>query len=154
VKKALKAHEIAAVASELVGGDRDRQHGQKRDNFVRIASVWQSYLEIRRDKTAPLGPADVGHMMVLMKIARTQSGAVNPDDYIDAAGYAACAGEIACQEAVDQTWVDAAIEDEVRKTAKFHAQRAAEAAEFQMSKEELDIEWEKAKRAREAVDTL
>jgi hypothetical protein len=108
MKKALKAHEIAAIASELVGGDRDRQHGQKRDNFERIATVWQSYLSIRRDPKASLDAVDVGHMMMLMKVARTQSGAVNADDYIDAAGYAACAGEIATQDAVDQSWADAA----------------------------------------------
>lgn len=108
--KALKATQIAGIASELVGGDRDRQHGQKRDNFARIATLWQAYLDIRRDRTAPLSPADVGHLMVLMKVARTQSGAVNADDYIDAAGYAACAGEIALQGAVDQSWADAANE--------------------------------------------
>ncbi len=97
MKQALKAREIAGMAAELVGGDRDRQHGQKRDNFERIATLWQAYLTIRRDAAEPLGPVDVGHMMVLMKLARTQSGAVNADDYIDAAGYAACAGEIALE---------------------------------------------------------
>ena len=111
MKQALKAHQIAATAAELVGGDRDRQHGQKRDNFVRIAAVWQSYLGIRRDPKAPLDAVDVGHMMVLMKVARTQSGAVNPDDYIDAAGYAACAGEIAMQDAIDKEWAEAAWVD-------------------------------------------
>jgi hypothetical protein len=95
----VKAHEIASLAANLVGGDRDRQHGQKRDNFQRIAAVWNAYLQIRRDPAAPLGPVDVGHMMVLMKVARTQSGAVNPDDYVDAAGYSACAGEIAIADA-------------------------------------------------------
>lgn len=109
--KALKAGEIAGTAANLVAGDRDRQHGQKRDNFARIAAVWDAYLNIRRDTMAPLRPVDVGHMMVLMKIARTQSGAVNADDYIDAAGYAACAGEIALQEAVDTSWVEAKIKD-------------------------------------------
>ena len=127
MKKALKAHEIAAIAGELVGGDRDRQHGQKRDNFQRIATLWQAYLDIRRDKTAPLGPVDVGHMMNQMKVARTQSGDVNPDDYIDGSGYMACAGEIALQEAVDQTWADAAI---------------------------AELKWEEAKRKREALDTV
>ena len=33
--------------------------------------------------------------MNLLKIARTQAGKFNLDDYIDAAGYAAIAGEIA-----------------------------------------------------------
>ena len=89
------AGEIALKAAELVSGDRDRQHGAKADNFGRIAAVWNAYLSIRRDPTAPLDAADVGIMMAYMKGARTQSGAHNPDDYIDMCGYSACAGEIA-----------------------------------------------------------
>ena len=38
---------------------------------------------------------DVATMMVLLKIARTQAGSHNVDDYVDACGYAAIAGEIA-----------------------------------------------------------
>ena len=105
-----KAHEIAARAAELVGGDRDRQHGQKLDNFRRIADMWNAYLGIRRDTAKPLDPEEVGHMMALMKIARTQSGALNIDDYVDGAGYMACSGEIALQAARDQSWADAANE--------------------------------------------
>lgn len=93
----MRATEIAAKASELVGGDRDRQHGQKRDNFTRIATVWNAWLAIRRDPAAPLDAHDVGVLMVLMKAARTQSGAVNLDDYVDMAGYAGCAGEVATE---------------------------------------------------------
>lgn len=95
VEPTLRATEIAAKAAELVGGQRDRQHGQKRDNFTRIAAVWNAWLAIRRDPAAPLDAHDVGMMMAFMKGARTQSGAVNTDDYIDMAGYAACAGEVA-----------------------------------------------------------
>lgn len=90
-----KAHEIATRAAELVGGDRDRQHGKKRQNFENIAAVWNVYLQIRKEPAAPLDGADVGHLMALMKIARTQSGALNVDDYVDGAGYLACAGEVA-----------------------------------------------------------
>lgn len=86
---------IAAQAADLVGGDRDRQHGRKLDNFSRIARLWQGWLSIRKDPAAPLEAHDVGIMMVLMKLARTQSGSLNIDDYVDACGYAACAGEIA-----------------------------------------------------------
>ena len=94
------AGSIARDAAELVSGDRDRQHGNKVDNWGRIAAIWNAYLfEIRRHPGYPLDAVDVGHMMVLMKIARTQSGAFNLDDYIDAAGYAACAGEIAAAAA-------------------------------------------------------
>ena len=33
-------------------------------------------------------------MMVLLKTARTKTGAYNPDDFIDMAGYSVIAGEL------------------------------------------------------------
>jgi hypothetical protein len=90
-----RAVDIAGKAASLVGGDRDRQHGAKHDNFRRIAGVWNAWLSIRKEPSAPLDAHDVGCMMALMKLARTQSGALNVDDYVDACGYAACAGEVA-----------------------------------------------------------
>jgi hypothetical protein len=80
-----------------VGGDRDRQHGAKKDNFDRIAAMWNAWLSIRKDQSAPLAAHDVAMMMVVMKLARTQSGSFNIDDYVDACGYASCAGEVAQQ---------------------------------------------------------
>jgi hypothetical protein len=91
----MNAVEICQKAAELVGGDRDRQHGDKHANFERIATMWNAYLEIRRDYGKPLTGVDVGLMMSLMKVARMQSGAFNVDDFVDAAGYVGCAGEIA-----------------------------------------------------------
>lgn len=91
----LRATDIASRAADLVGGDRDRQHGAKKDNFDRIAAIWNAWLTIRREPAAPLTAHDVGMMMALMKAARTQSGSLNLDDYIDMAGYAACTGEVA-----------------------------------------------------------
>lgn len=91
----MKAHEIAAKAATLVGGDRNTQHGEKLDNFSRIAAMWNAWLSIRRDPAAPLDAHDVGQMMSLMKKARTQSGSFNPDDHVDDTGYSACAGDVA-----------------------------------------------------------
>lgn len=45
---------------------------------------------------------DVAMMMVLFKTGRIMSGKVNPDNYIDLAGYAACAGEIATRGAENE----------------------------------------------------
>lgn len=97
----MNAQQIAQKAAELVGGDRDRQHGAKRDNFDRIADLWNSWLRIRNHWTDELTAHDVGIMMALLKVARTQSGEHNEDDYIDAAGYFACAGEIAAGDAAE-----------------------------------------------------
>ncbi|WP_159585900.1 DUF6378 domain-containing protein [Chelativorans xinjiangense] len=93
----MRATDIASRAAELVGGDRDRQHGAKRDNFDRIATMWNAWLHTRKEPGADLSAHDVGIMMVLMKVARTQSGDLNLDDYVDMAGYASCAGEVAQQ---------------------------------------------------------
>ena len=94
----LTAGEALATAAKLVTGDRDRQHGAKYQNFSNIADLWSTFLGVgdggvlQRALTA----SDIGRLMVLYKMARTKSGAHNPDDYIDAAGYAGCALE--CQE--------------------------------------------------------
>lgn len=95
----MKASEIATKAADLVGGDREAQHGSKSQNFANIAVLWNGYLSIRREPGTPLTALDVGHMMVLLKVARTQLGSVNPDDWVDMVGYSACAGEVALSEA-------------------------------------------------------
>jgi hypothetical protein len=94
----MKAHDVASRAADLVGGDRAAQHGSKEQNFSNIASLWNGYLQIRKDPSAPLTALDIGHMMVLLKVARTQTGTVNADDWVDMAGYSACAGEVALAE--------------------------------------------------------
>jgi hypothetical protein len=92
----MKAPHICHLAADLVGGERDRTHGTKRRNFENIARLWSAYLA-NRPYPLPLRPDEVGDLLELMKVARRQHGAHNLDDYIDAAGYAACAGEIASE---------------------------------------------------------
>ncbi len=87
------AGDIARKAAELVDGDRAGTHGDKLDNHCDIASLWTAYLGKRLRSI--LGAKDVALMLALLKIARTKSGAHNPDDYLDGAGYMAVAGEIA-----------------------------------------------------------
>lgn len=94
-----KASEILSRAASLVAEDREQQHGNKARNFGNIAMLWNAYLTVRVDPVAPLTAIDVGHMMVLLKVARTQLGSLNIDDYIDMAGYGGCAGQIAIEEA-------------------------------------------------------
>lgn len=90
----MQASEMLLQVAQLVGADRAAQHGDKRQNHENIAALWNAYLAIRREPGAPLTAADVAHMMVLLKVARTQLGAHNPDDHCDMAGYAAIAGEV------------------------------------------------------------
>jgi hypothetical protein len=85
----MNAAEIARHAADLVSGDRNASHGEAHVNFENIRALWSAYLD--RELTA----VDVALMMVLLKVARTKAGRHNPDDYVDAVGYAALAGELA-----------------------------------------------------------
>lgn len=91
----MKAANIALRVAELVSGDRERTHGSKLRNFQNITVLWNAYLKIRTDPEAELTPIDHANMMVLLKVARTQLGDFNLEDFIDQAGYAACGGEVA-----------------------------------------------------------
>lgn len=96
----MKAVEIAQKAADLVGGAREGTHGDKVRNHACIASFWNAYIDERimaEGKHNRLRALDVANMMELLKIARRLNGAFNVDDYIDGAGYAACAGEIAAK---------------------------------------------------------
>jgi hypothetical protein len=78
-----------AKAISLIDGDRDKQHGDRHENFGMIAALWSIYLgkEVK--------PHQVAWCMVLMKTARESNGTHSIDNAIDAAGYAALAGELA-----------------------------------------------------------
>lgn len=91
----VSAVDICATAASLVGGDRARTHGNMVQTHANIAALWQAYLTTRRDPAAPLNAVDAAHMMILLKLSRTQTGESNGDDYVDMVGYAGVAGEIA-----------------------------------------------------------
>lgn len=110
----MKAAEITKAATDLVGGDRARTHGDKTRNHQIIADFWEVYIKYR--PTGPLDAHDAACMMELLKIGRRLCGSFNIDDYVDGAGYAGVAGEIrAGKEAEqlrrDRSWADAAIAD-------------------------------------------
>ena len=84
----MRASDICAKAAEIVAGDREKTHGDKTQNHRNIAALWSAYLGI------PVSAHDAALMMVLLKIARVKTGDFNLDDYVDGAGYMACAGEI------------------------------------------------------------
>lgn len=104
---------ILNTAKQCVCQDRNDQYGEPEDSFEVIAKLWDAYLDARLESvgkctiTYPsdntklthrnhvLDAHDVGMMMCLLKIARIASGQTNTDNYVDLAGYAACAGEIA-----------------------------------------------------------
>ena len=80
--------EFLTEAVKLVGGDRQRDYGDKVVNHSNIARLWSAYLDI------PIQAHDVAILMALLKIARTKLGAVSKDTYTDMSAYSAIAGEI------------------------------------------------------------
>lgn len=91
----MNAQSIAARAAEIVSGDRAKTHGDMVGTHRQIAALWNAYLGHRIEAHAQLDARDAALMMALLKVARAGAGQHNVDDYVDLAGYAACAGEIA-----------------------------------------------------------
>lgn len=86
----MKRTDILCIASELVSITREGQYGDPNSNFAVIARLWGIYLG--RELTSH----DVAVLMALLKIGRVITGdKTKTDNYIDAAGYIAIAGELA-----------------------------------------------------------
>ena len=90
----MKSTEILDKTKNLLSEDREKSHGDKVLNHENIARLWSSYFQNKYKIAILVLPEDVANLMNLLKIARTQAGKFNLDDFIDACGYAAIAGEI------------------------------------------------------------
>ncbi len=74
-------------------------HGNVRENHDLVARYWNVYLQSRGIMgKRRVEAVDVAMMMVLLKVARSVLGHVNPDDYVDVAGYGSIAGFLAAPE--------------------------------------------------------
>lgn len=87
--------EILEKAIQTICHDRQDQYGSPENNFESIAQFWNDYLLFKHNQAPDITAEDVGIMMVLFKIARMSTGVIKDDNYVDAAGYIGCAGEIA-----------------------------------------------------------
>jgi len=81
--------EILQEADRLVSQDRHDQYGSAEDNLQHIAKMWGLYVG------KPITSIDVAVMLTLMKISRVRSNPKHADNFIDACGYMALAGELA-----------------------------------------------------------
>lgn len=84
----MNRNDILEAAGRCINGERQQDYGRPENNFSRIARLWEAYSGI------PYKPEEVAIMMALLKVARIASGR-KADNYIDLAGYAALAGELA-----------------------------------------------------------
>lgn len=86
----MKRRKVLERATACVCGDREKDHGKPEDSFAKIAALWSAYTDMK------VSPLDAVVMLALLKAARIKtSPGVNDDNFVDMAGYAACAAEIA-----------------------------------------------------------
>jgi len=88
--------EILSTAAKLTKTSREEMYGPPTVNLRNCAALWTAYLSGKYGDLLvqqPLTAEDVAWLNVLQKMARTFSPATSTDNYIDAAAYAAIAGE-------------------------------------------------------------
>lgn len=75
-------------AYNTVSLEREKDYGDARVNFSKIAELWSAYLG------TPITAVDVGLMMCLFKISRIKTGTGKIDSWIDALGYLGLSADI------------------------------------------------------------
>ena len=85
----MKPEDILAEAARLVSDARHHEHGDYRASFDLLSYMWSGYLGTE------ITPQQASMMLLLLKVARQRLRPDNPDNYKDAAGYAALAGALA-----------------------------------------------------------
>lgn len=76
-------------AFNVVNGKRQDAYGNPEDSFALIAAYWSAFLKRR------VTPLEVSQMMMLLKIARMSGQRHHEDNFVDLAGYAAIAADVA-----------------------------------------------------------
>lgn len=92
-KSEQKSNTVLEEALSIVFGAREKAYGHPRDDFARIASLWNGYMGGKFGVT-PFTATDVPHMMVLLKMARLMETPDHRDSIVDIAGYAATAARV------------------------------------------------------------
>lgn len=77
---------ILDKAKRLTSNDRQKDYGHPKDNFRRIADLWNMYLLNRQNPEVEISIEDVAWMMVLLKIARDLNKPT-VDNLVDSIGY-------------------------------------------------------------------
>lgn len=95
--KEAKPETVVDEAMRIVRGNREGVYGPPDQNFRTIAAMWSAWLSVRFKASVTLDPADVCHLMILMKEARIANAPLHRDSLVDIVGYADCAD--VCQRA-------------------------------------------------------
>ena len=105
------AQELLEEARKLIGGNRQKDYGEKLANHQNIADFWSIFLKKK------ITPHDVAICMALVKVARLMHQH-KKDSYIDMAAYAAIAGEIESRTDKDRSF-ESEGERRGRETAEY-----------------------------------
>lgn len=91
---------VLDTAKELITGPREQEYGTPQANFEAIAAMWNVMLagKLKSVGDCPISAVDVALCMVAVKMARARVTPEKGDTYIDMAGYAALAAELAGAE--------------------------------------------------------
>lgn len=85
---------ILQKAEKCVSGDREQDYGSPEYSLPIIGNLWAAYINGKFGTSINLKGSDASAMMVLFKMARVATGHNKEDNWCDAAGYAACGGEL------------------------------------------------------------
>lgn len=80
--------ECLRTAERLVNHERNTTYDEPSADFARIAGMWTAYLGV------PIRMHDVAALMILLKMGRARHAPDHDDNWIDAAGYAACGYDV------------------------------------------------------------
>ena len=86
------AADTLRIAEEAVCGERNESYGSPVDDFSTQAEMISSYLSRTNGYRVVVTASDIAAMMILVKLAR-QAHRPKADNWIDAAGYAACGAQ-------------------------------------------------------------
>ena len=86
--------DIVEKVAKTILQERQDVYGAPEDSFQIISMYWGVYLGMA------IRPDQVADMMELLKIARRQNQQFHLDNYIDGAGYAILAGELASKQKI------------------------------------------------------
>lgn len=114
----MNRREVLESAIKCVCHDRQDQHGNPEDTFAMIADMWEMYLCHKYGIDVSISPSDVAWMMTLLKVARSAKGIVKDDDFVDACGYSALAGELSGNRIPQSPYTPRKYDDEYNDCTK------------------------------------
>lgn len=90
--------QVLSGALQAVNGSRNLNYGEPKDNFLRIARLWNAHVlnigMVAEGDSRFFTPVDVAIMLGFVKDGRLANQPDHLDSWMDKAGYAACGAEV------------------------------------------------------------